>query len=92
MNPEEVAAHTILTRVLEPVGGRLARPGRFHYRAEISPNPLVGEFDVVIRVVDEQDNAVTTATWQTVTFGNSRPGSQRVGAMAFGIDWTADRP
>ena len=69
------ASQTILTRVLEPAGGRLSGPGRHRAEVRIAQNRLVGDVAVALVAVDERDELPAAVSWQAVTFGNPRPGT-----------------
>jgi ABC-type polysaccharide/polyol phosphate transport system ATPase subunit len=89
MTPEEAAAHTIFTRVLEPAGGALGTPGRFRFHAIVDGNDIAGDVVVHVTAVDEREEQVVAESWQAVTFGNPRPGTLTPVSCPVDVVWTS---
>ncbi|MEL7207581.1 MAG: hypothetical protein AAGK32_05015, partial [Actinomycetota bacterium] len=70
---EEILAHTIVQRTVEPAGGALCRPGWYRYAAELTGNAIVGEVDVIVSAIDGDDGATVAESWQGITFGHPGP-------------------
>lgn len=82
----ELGAHTMMSRVVEPVGGRLARPGWYRGRATIERNAFLGDVFVFVTAVDEVGGEVVAEAWHDVVVGTRA--AHRTPQISFDATWT----
>jgi ABC-type polysaccharide/polyol phosphate transport system ATPase subunit len=75
MTPDKLLAQSLYTVTLEPAGGCLAEAGFHRFSATVDQNDIVGEFDVVVSIVDGRDNLVLSESYQSVRIGQPLAGT-----------------
>jgi ABC-type polysaccharide/polyol phosphate transport system ATPase subunit len=89
LSADEQSQHTIIARIVEPVG-RLGRElGWYHYRARIQGNAINGPVDVVVVAIDARTETAVADTWQAVTVGNPRDGAPTAVSCPIDVAWAA---
>lgn len=86
MTPDKLLAQSLYTVTLEPAGGCLSEAGFHGFCATVDQNEIVGEFDVVISIVDGRDNVVLSESYQSVRIGQPMAGTFPGPVLSF--DWT----
>jgi ABC-type polysaccharide/polyol phosphate transport system ATPase subunit len=84
----QIHEKTFLHATLERPGGILDRAGWYRFAGEIDHNSVVGDFDLVISVVDEREQVALNEAWRSVSVGGHRG---RTHGMVFEVSWQAER-
>lgn len=70
ISAEELAANTVLRRIVVPAGGPLRDVGRYRFTGRVPENVLLGDCYAMISAIDEREALVTARAWQALKFGN----------------------
>jgi hypothetical protein len=83
---EDRDAHSFLVATTEPAGGCLTRTGWHRFRATVPDNRVLGEFDLVVAVLDESTRDVVAEAWQPMVVG--QPRAEGFPGPHFDVEWT----
>jgi len=90
LTSDERDAHTFLVSSVEPAGGAANQAGWHRFEATVPNNNVVGEFDLVVAVVDEAENEVISEAWQPIVVGAER--EDGVLGPEFDLRWAVVEP
>ena len=75
---------------VEPKGGAAATRGWYRFTATVPRNVVAGEYDVVVSVVDEDENAVLTEAWTPLLVDRELDVGER--RIELGVEWRVATP
>lgn len=85
ISAEDLAANTVLKRVVVPAGGPLSDVGRYRFHGSIPENLLLGECYAMVSAVDEREALLVAQAWQDLKIGTPR--QAEVLTFALDVDW-----
>jgi ABC-type polysaccharide/polyol phosphate transport system ATPase subunit len=90
LSADERDAHSFLVVTVEPAGGLTNQAGWHRFEAIVPNNSVVGEFDLVVAVIDESENEVLSEAWQPLVVGAER--EDGVLGPEFDLVWSVVEP